>query len=62
MEVTNKVIEKIEDFAKLQDVLLLFEHALETSEIPTILPTFNDEWIEEQMQTIFDMIKAKNQG
>lgn len=59
---TDTQLEKLEDYAKLQDVLMLFEQALETGEKPTILPTFNDAWNEEVVSTIFDMIAAARGG
>lgn len=46
MEMTSKIIEQLQDFAKLQDVLFLIEHKMEGHKVDTPLPTFNDEWLE----------------
>lgn len=46
MELTNNIIEQLQDFAKLQDVLFLIEHKMEGHKVDTPLPTFNDEWLE----------------
>ena len=43
---TSKIIEQLQDFAKLQDVLFLIEHKMEGHKVDTPLPTFNDEWLE----------------
>lgn len=57
---TDKMIEQLQDYAKLQDVLILVEHALEGGSMKFPLPTFNDEWVNSQVEKIFEMIaKAK---
>lgn len=59
MEMTSKIIEQLQDFAKLQDVLILIEHKLNGGSIEAPLPTFNDEWTEMQVEKILNMMKCK---
>ncbi len=54
MEITSKIIEQLQDFAKLQDVLLLIQHKMEGHEINFPLPTFNDNWIEQMVSSILE--------
>lgn len=54
MEMTSKIIEQLQDFAKLQDVLFLIEHKMEGHKIDTPLPTFNDEWIEQMVSKLLE--------
>ena len=58
MERKNSVIEQLQDYAKLQDVLILVEHALGGGSMDFPLPTFNDEWTVNQVEKILDMIKS----
>lgn len=58
MERKNSIIEQLQDYAKLQDVLILIEHALDGGSMDFPLPTFNDEWTANQVEKILDMIKA----
>ena len=51
---TSKIIEQLQDFAKLQDVLFLIEHKMEGHKIDTPLPTFNDEWIEQMVSKLLE--------
>lgn len=52
MEMTNKIVEQLQDFAKLQDVLFLIQHKMEGNKINFPLPTFNDNWIEQIVSSI----------
>lgn len=54
MEMTSKIIEQLQDFAKLQDVLLLIQHKMEGNKINFPLPTFNDNWIEQIVSSILE--------
>ena len=54
MEMTSKIIEQLQDFAKLQDVLLLIQHKMEGNKINFPLPTFNDNWIEQMVSSILE--------
>lgn len=54
MEMTSKIIEQLQDFAKLQDVLLLIQHKMEGHKINSPLPTFNDDWIEQMVSSILE--------
>lgn len=54
MEMTSKIIEQLQDFAKLQDVLLLIQHKMEGNKINFPLPTFNDDWIEQMVSSILE--------
>lgn len=54
MEMTSKIIEQLQDFAKLQDVLLLIQHKMEGHKINFPLPTFNDNWIEQMVSSILE--------
>lgn len=51
---TSKIIEQLQDFAKLQDVLILIKHKMEGHEINFPLPTFNDNWIEQIVSSILE--------
>jgi hypothetical protein len=51
---TSKIIEQLQDFAKLQDVLLLIQHKMEGNKINFPLPTFNDNWIEQMVSFILE--------
>ena len=51
---TSKIIEQLQDFAKLQDVLLLIQHKMEGHKINFPLPTFNDNWIEQMVSSILE--------
>ncbi len=54
MEMTSKIIEQLQDFAKLQDVLILIKHKMEGHKINSPLPTFNDDWIEQIVSSILE--------
>lgn len=54
MEMTNKIVEQLQDFAKLQDVLFLIEHKMEGHKVDTPLPTFNDEWLEGMVSKLLE--------
>lgn len=54
MEMTSKIIEQLQDFAKLQDVLILIKHKMEGHKINPPLPTFNDDWIEQIVSSILE--------
>lgn len=54
MELTNNIIEQLQDFAKLQDVLLLIQHKMEGNKINFPLPTFNNNWIEQMVSYILE--------
>ncbi len=54
MELTNNIIEQLQDFAKLQDVLILIKHKMEGHKINSPLPTFNDDWIEQMVSSILE--------
>jgi hypothetical protein len=51
---TSKIIEQLQDFAKLQDVLFLIEHKMEGHKVDTPLPTFNDEWLEGMVSKLLE--------
>lgn len=51
---TSKIIEQLQDFAKLQDVLILIKHKMEGNKINFPLPTFNDNWIEQMVSSILE--------
>lgn len=57
---TDKMVEQLQDYAKLQDVLILIEHALEGGCMEFPLPTFNDEWTDNQVEKIFEMIAKRS--
>lgn len=57
---TDKMVEQLQDLAKLQDTLFLIEHALDGGCMEVPLPTFNDTWIEDQVETIFEMIEKRS--
>ena len=54
MEMTSKIIEQLQDFAKLQDVLFLIEHKMGGHKVDTPLPTFNDEWLEGMVSRLLE--------
>lgn len=54
MELTNNIIEQLQDFAKLQDVLILIKHKMDGNKINSPLPTFNDDWIEQMVSSILE--------
>lgn len=54
MEMTSKIIEQLQDFAKLQDVLILIKHKMDGHNINSPLPTFNDDWIEQMVSSILE--------
>ena len=54
MELTNNIIEQLQDFAKLQDVLILIKHKMDGHKINSPLPTFNDDWIEQMVSSILE--------
>ena len=54
MEMTSKIIEQLQDFAKLQDVLILIKHKMDGHKINSPLPTFNDDWIEQIVSSILE--------
>lgn len=54
MEMTSKIVEQLQDFAKLQDVLILIQHKMEGNKINFPLPTFNDNWIEQIVSSILE--------
>lgn len=54
MEITSEIIKQLQDFAKLQDVLLLIQHKMEGNKINFPLPTFNDNWIEQMVSSILE--------
>lgn len=54
MEMTSKIIEQLQDFAKLQDVLFLIEHKMKGHKVDTPLPTFNDEWLEGMVSKLLE--------
>lgn len=51
------VIKLAEDYASLQNALVIIHQAVETGEIPTILPMFNDDWNDNEVNAILDLIK-----
>lgn len=51
---TSKIIEQLQDFAKLQDALFLIEHKMEGHKVDTPLPTFNDEWLEGMVSKLLE--------
>lgn len=51
---TSKIIEQLQDFAKLQDVLILIKHKMDGHKINSPLPTFNDDWIEQMVSSILE--------
>lgn len=57
MEVTDRVINELQDYVRLQDVLFIIEQALETGEIPAITPTFHDSATAYELEKILDMIE-----
>lgn len=57
---TDRTVEQLQDYAKLLDILILIEHALEGGCMEFPLPTFNDEWTEEQVEKIFGMIAKRS--
>lgn len=63
MEVeTNRIIKDMQDYAKLQDSLIIIRQALETGGIPDILPTFNDSFNDEMLTVILDMVRMLKAG
>ena len=63
MEVeTNRIINDMQDYAKLQDSLIIIRQALETGGIPDILPTFNDSFNDEMLTVILDMVRMMKAG
>lgn len=56
MEAMNRVIDELQDYAKLQDALFVIEQALETGEVPAITPTFHDSAIACELEKILNMI------
>ena len=57
---TDKMVEQLQDYAKLQDTLILVEHALQGGCMEFPLPTFNDEWTDNQVEKIFEMIEKRS--
>lgn len=63
MEVeANRIINDMQDYAKLQDSLIIIRQALETGGIPDILPTFNDSFNDEMLTVILDMVRMLKAG
>ena len=56
---TDKTIEQLQDYAKLQDVLYLIEHALEGGFMEFPHPTYNDDWTANQVEKIIQIIVEK---
>ena len=54
MEMTSKIVEQLQDFAKLQEVLILIKHKMDGNKINSPLPTFNDNWIEQMVSSILE--------
>ena len=59
MEAMNRVINELQDYAKLQDALFVIEQALETGEAPAITPTFHDSAIAYELEKILNMIENR---
>ena len=57
---TDKMVEQLQDYAKLLDILILIEHALEGGCMKFPLPVFNDEWTGNQVEKIFGMIAEQS--
>lgn len=57
---TDRTVEQLQDYAKLLDMLILIEHALEGGRMGFPLPVFNDEWTENQVEKIFGMIAERS--
>jgi len=53
------MIEQLQDYAKLQDALILIHQALETREPKDHLLTFNDSWNDEMVSDILEMIAKR---
>ncbi|WP_333615731.1 hypothetical protein [Bacteroides pyogenes] len=56
---TDRMIEQLQDYAKLQDALILIHQALETREPKDHLLTFNDSWNDEMVSDILEMIAKR---
>ena len=56
MEATNRVIDELQDYVKLQYAIFVIEQALETGEVPAITPTFHDSAIAYELEKILNMI------
>lgn len=57
---TDRTVEQLQDYAKLLDILILIEHALEDGCMEFPLPVFNDEWTGNQVEKIFRMIAERS--
>ncbi len=55
----DRLINIIEDHKALEDTLTILRHVLEDEVTDTpILPTYNDEWASDMVETIVDEIKS----
>ena len=57
---TDRTVEQLQDYAKLLDILILIEHALDGGRMEFPLPVFNDEWTGNQVEKIFGMIAKRS--
>lgn len=57
----NHLIEIIEDRHALSDSLIFIMRALETKEMPDIIPTLNDELDDANLRTILEIICGKRE-
>jgi hypothetical protein len=59
MELSTKIINDLQDYNALQYSLVLIREAIETGKVPAIYPMFNDDWNEDVVSGIFDVILEK---
>ena len=57
--VNNRIVDELQDNVSMQHALLEIMQAIETGNVPDILPTFHDEWTEDLVESIFDGLKKK---
>ena len=57
--VNNRIVDELQDNVSMQHALLEIMQAIETGNVPDILPTFHDEWTEDLVESIFDALKKK---
>ena len=59
MSESDRIVDELQDNVSMQHALLEIMQAIETGNVPDILPIFHDEWTEDLVESIFDALKKK---
>ena len=60
MSASDRIVDELQDNVSMKHALLEIMQAIETGNVPDILPSFHDEWTEDLVESIFDALKKKN--